>query len=417
MESAYSLSEVLERLRRVVLLNFPEPVWVQAEIAQSNERRGHWYLSLIEKDQDTDQVRAELAGVLWATTASRLARRHKQVWPAILAAGTQILVKGTIQFHERYGLQFVIEDLNPAYTLGQLELQRQESIRVLQAEGLWLQKRKEVLPLVMQRIAVISSPQAAGLQDFLEQLQNNPYGYRFTCALFAAAVQGEAAETEIAAQLEKIGQQTHAWDAVVIIRGGGSKFDLAAFDGLAICRAAAQSPLVVLSGIGHETDDCLLDMVVNAALKTPTAVADFLIQQLFLFEQNLLQTAGQVHQVVYQCMLAADRKLLQQPHVLMQAAKNRLSAENQAVSLVDKSVKPYTRHLLDTRHRNIENQLLLVESLSPEAAFKRGYSLTTTQHGQIVRSIGDIETGDILQTRLADGQLESILNEKKKYER
>ncbi len=201
------------------------------------------------------------------------------------------------EFHERYGLKLHIIDIDPAHTFGQLDLLRRQTIQTLREQGLFELNRSRPLPPVLQRIAVISSENAAGKQDFQQHLEHNSFGYVFDCQFFEAAVQGKNAAPEIIAALEKIGRMVDKFDCVVIVRGGGARLDLMAFDELALCQTAAKTPLPLLVGIGHEVDESVLDLVAHTAVKTPTAVADFLIQHNLIFEGNILEAAEDLERI------------------------------------------------------------------------------------------------------------------------
>lgn len=294
MES-YTLFQLNQFIRRFVALNLPDAVWVSAELTEAGEKRGHYYLSLIEKDEATDQVVAQGQAMLWSTQAQRWQRTHRNMrLQDILQPGRKVKLQVQAEYHERYGMKFMVLDIDPTYTIGQLAIQRQQTIAFLDEHGLLYTNSSLPLALAPQRLAIISSPTAAGLQDFLEHLRDNPYGYSFQIQLFQAAMQGQQASPEIRRQLRTIERRKDDFDAIVIIRGGGSRTDLADFDDKELCTAAAQASLPILTGIGHDTDQSVLDMVAHTALKTPTAVADFLVEALMKLEQEALFLGQQI---------------------------------------------------------------------------------------------------------------------------
>ncbi|RMF00853.1 MAG: exodeoxyribonuclease VII large subunit, partial [Bacteroidetes bacterium] len=249
-----SLYKLQTFIRRAIALNLAEPVWISAELAECDHNRGHYYLQLVDKEQDEGDIRAQARAILWQATARRWERTQRMPLSSLLQVGHKLQLLVQVQYHQRYGLSLQVEDLEPAYTLGQLAKDREQTIARLRSEGLWDLNRMTVLPAVPQRLAIISSPQAAGLQDFLQQLNNNPYSYRFRTDLFPASMQGTQASAEIRRQLRTLARRRKAYDALVLLRGGGARLDLAIFDELELARAVARFPLPVLSGIGHDQD-------------------------------------------------------------------------------------------------------------------------------------------------------------------
>ncbi|MDX1408831.1 MAG: exodeoxyribonuclease VII large subunit, partial [Saprospiraceae bacterium] len=250
----FSLYELNEHIRRVIALNFEDPVWVRCEIAQIKEARGHHYLELIEKDDEGDQIKAQSAAVIWSRQISFIRRKCGDVVQQVLQAGVEIRIRVRVDYNERYGLKLMIEDLDPSYTLGNLELKRREVLQILHREGLIGKNATLPIPAVVQRIAVLSNRQAAGYQDFLHHLRSNAYAYRFELDLVPVAVQGQRVEAEVSRAIREISKAAGHYDCIVLIRGGGSRIDLSGFDNLEIGRAIGQCPLPVFTGIGHEID-------------------------------------------------------------------------------------------------------------------------------------------------------------------
>ena len=283
---SYSLFELNEYVRRVFALNFQEAIWVRCEIAQINASRGHFYLNLIEKSSEKETVIAQSSAILWAGQYRQLRRKYKKLLDSLLQNGIAILIQVKVDFDERYGLKLLIEDIDPSYTVGQMELKRQAILETLLKKGLLEVNSRIRLPKAIQRIAIISSESAAGLQDYLNHLAINAYGYQFSNQLFSAAMQGANVEKEVLQQLKKIALLKENYDVVIIIRGGGSKLDLAAFDNLELGMAIAKFPLPVLVGIGHEIDETILDRVAHTSLKTQPPLQTFLLTVYFIL--NLL---------------------------------------------------------------------------------------------------------------------------------
>ena len=267
-----TLSELQRRVRQVLEERFALPLWVSAEIAEVKVNySGHCYLELVEKGEGDGVPKAQARAVIWRSQYARIAAYFEAETGQRLAAGMRILAKATVNYHELYGFSLQLLDVDPAYTLGDMERQRQQTIARLQAEGVWEMTRQQALPAVVQRIAVVSSSRAAGYQDFCNELAKSPY--RFCLTLFDAVVQGAAAEDSIVDALSRIAAAGEAFDAVVMIRGGGSSSDLNCFNAYRLCNHVAQFPLPVVTGIGHDKDTSVADLVAHTALKTPTAVA------------------------------------------------------------------------------------------------------------------------------------------------
>ena len=282
------LSDLQEEIREVIQSSFDVPRWISCEIMDITQNySGHCYLDLIEKDEKSDKVLARARATIWSSSYRMLKPYFETSTGYELASGIKILVLARVEFHPVYGLSLNIQDIDPTYTLGDVERKKREIIQRLEKEGV-LDMNKEIpLAIVPQKIAVVSSMTAAGYEDFMDQLQGNPYGYQFYTRLFPAVMQGENAEQSIIGSLEKIFELEFHFDAVVIIRGGGSKSDLACFDSYDLAYHVSQFPLPVITGIGHEQDDTITDLVAHTRLKTPTAVAGFFIDKLAAFEGEL----------------------------------------------------------------------------------------------------------------------------------
>ncbi|MDP3643157.1 MAG: exodeoxyribonuclease VII large subunit [Bacteroidota bacterium] len=283
-----TLSELQSRVKGSLEETFSMPVWVRAEISEMTiNRSGHCYLDLIETEQGTDTVIARCRATIWSYTFRMLKPYFETTTGQVFTEGLKVLLHAKVEYHEVYGLSLNIRDIDPVYTLGDLARQRREIIRRLQEDGVFEMNKELELPLVPQRLAVISSPTAAGLQDFLDQLHNNSHQFVFYTKLFPAVMQGSEAPRSIMSALDRIYEYEDLFDAVVIIRGGGAQLDLACFDQYELAFTVAQFPLPVITGIGHDKDDTVIDLVAHTRMKTPTAVAEFLISGALRFWQEL----------------------------------------------------------------------------------------------------------------------------------
>jgi exodeoxyribonuclease VII large subunit len=401
----YSLHELNEFLRRVVALNFNESIWVIAEIGQINESRTHRFLSLLEKEGD--DVIAELSAVIWASDFRRIKRVLGENTAGILSDGAEVRLRGRLDFHERYGLKFVIEDVDPTFTLGKMELERQELITRLEAEGLLRLNAQHKLPSVLQKLAVISSETAAGWEDFKSHIEENEYGYDFDISFFAAAMQGIFVEKEVIRQLRAIESRKDDFDAVVIIRGGGAKLDLAAFDSGALCRVIAEFPLPVLTGIGHEIDSTVADLVAHTSLKTPTAVADFLLSHNANFESRVLDLGNSLRFYAQNRLNTEGSLLNRAESILTFPTQFLLKNENQKLDELWRRLAAAPSQILRFENREIDNALKIMDLMSVEATLKRGFSITRRADGSVLTSVEDVKTGDLLTTELSDGSIKN----------
>ena len=287
-EKRLTLYELNSLVREVIECEMPNEYWVEAELSECKESKGHCYMELIEKDEKNATPIAKASARCWASKWMLIRPYFERTTGQQLHAGMKVLLKVYAQFHEAYGFSWIVTDIDPTYTLGDMARKRQEIIRQLKEEGVFDLQKELRLPLFCQRIAVISSETAAGYGDFCNQLFDNPYGFKFETQLFPAIMQGEGVEQSIIAALGKIFSEYSEYsddsdspfDCVVIIRGGGATSDMSGFDTLALAENVANFPLPIITGIGHERDESILDMVSHTRVKTPTAAATFLIDHL-----------------------------------------------------------------------------------------------------------------------------------------
>ncbi len=402
---SFSLFELNEHLKRVVALNFQDAMWVRCEIAQIGESRGHYFFNLIEKG---DTILAKANAILWARGFRRLQREHGRGIKKVLQEGLEVMLKLRVEYHEMYGIQYYIEDVNPDFTLGRLAMQKQQAIAALEKDGLIGRNAQIDLPLVLQRIAIISSNNAAGYQDYLKQINENSFGYSIENQLFSAAMQGENVEEEMLFQLSKIAKRKDNFDAVVVIRGGGARLDLMAFDNEKISRAVADFPIPVLTGIGHDMDESILDKVAHTALKTPTAVADFIINHNLFFENGLLQLGGELNYLAQE-KLQEQYFLLQnlEQSVHWQAESNIKDAAYQ-LEVFDHDLRSASQVFIKKEKQQINHLEEVYELLKPEVTLKRGFSITSV-NGKIIKSTKDLNSNKAIEitTQLSDGTIKS----------
>lgn len=361
-EKQYRLSEVANMVGVVIGECMPESLWVRAEIGSLSERGGHAYMDLVEKSSRGGLLSAKMRGVCWSDTWGMLQAWFAQETGTVLHAGMQVLLEVEVSHHPVYGLSLVIVGIDPRYTAGDIAQQRQQTLERLRTDGVLGMNRSIELSTLVRRLAIISSDQAAGYEDFCDQLRAG--GYRFETELYRATMQGDNAEQSIIRALGAIAERQEEYDAVVIIRGGGATSDLSCFDQYELCSHCAQFPLPILTGIGHTRDVSVLDTVAHTALKTPTAVASFLLER-------MANESERIRQLRQRLGRTAEHQILVRRH-----------------------------HIALLRQR--------LESCSPARIYALGYSLLTVD-GRVVRSVTDVRRGQRVTSHLADGEVQSIV--------
>ena len=371
-------------VRETIEGEMPNEYWVEAELSECREARGHCYLELIEKDEQTATPIAKARANCWASKWALIRPYFERTTGQRLVAGMKVLLKVYPQFHEAFGFSWIVTDIDPTYTLGDMARKRQEIIRQLKEEGVFDLQKELTLPRFCQRIAVISSETAAGYGDFCNQLSNNPYGFQFQTWLFPAIMQGEGVEGSIINALERIYDQP--FDAVVIIRGGGATSDLSGFDTLALAEHVANFPLPIITGIGHERDECILDMVSHTRVKTPTAAAALLIDHLKEVLDGIEGAQHLITRYAQQKLPTLRAQLTTVQEVMPLLLERRMQAERHRLALMEEKLK----------------------ALDPQLLLKRGYSITL-HNGRAVRDASALAPGDEIETRLERGTLHSII--------
>ena len=385
-EKRYTLRQLNLMVREAIEMHLPDEYWVEAELSECRERGGHCYMELIEKEKDSNTPVARASAKCWRQTWQMLQPHFERVTGQPLHAGLKVLLRVYAQYHEAYGFSWIVTDIDPTYTIGDMARKRQEIIRQLKEEGVFDLQRELRIPLFAQRIAVISAAGAAGYGDFCRQLEDNEYGFRFEVTLFPAIMQGEQVEKSIIAALNNIyAQGQKSYDCVVIIRGGGATADLSGFDTLALAENVAQFPLPIITGIGHDRDESILDMVSNTRVKTPTAAAALLID-------NLRQ--------VWERLNLAQQRISMAGHIIIDA-RHRIEMLQQRLAIA------IERLMTNQKHRLSQIELLL-QSYDPQLLLRRGYSITL-HHGRAVRDPQQLQAGDEIETRVEKGKITSIV--------
>lgn len=450
---AISLLELNRQLKGAVQSAFPSGLWVRAEIAELRENRnGHCYLDLVEKDEGSDQVVARMRAMIWSYTYRMLKPFFETSTGRALSNGIKVMVKGSVEFQEVYGLSFVIKDIDPVYTMGDLEQRRQEVLKRLKEEGVLEMNKGLTLPLVPQKIAVISSAGAAGYGDFVHQLENNTLGIVFYHQLFPALMQGEKAPQSIAEAFERIYAYAGFFDLVVLIRGGGASLDLLCFDDYWLAYHITQFPLPVITGIGHDRDISVADMVAHTSAKTPTAVAEFLIsgasrvlEQVNAYSrdlkqitrQQLMQHQARLDRQAYQVVPKAKQWMTEKKHalatmgnrlpgftmgylqrhaqVLKQFQRQLVQTPPRVLSVEAQQVDRYVNRLKGQSASLLKHSKMHLEMLDknnrlndPSEVLKRGFTITL-RNGEVIKDVGMLGRGDVLETRFRDGEVTSVV--------
>jgi exodeoxyribonuclease VII large subunit len=457
MTEKLSLSELQQIIRDALYLSLPKMFWVAAEISEITvNSSGHCYLELIEKNPDDKNIKARVKGIIWSSRSGFIRSFFENITGETLKAGLKILVRAKVEYHELYGLSLVINDIDPAFTLGDMAVKRQQIIKKLEEEGVFSMNREIEFPLLPQRIAVISSVNAAGYADFINHLTGNSYGYIFYTALIETPIQGDETEQGVINALDKIAIHSDLFDLVVIIRGGGSQTDLSWFDSYGIAYHVTQFPLPVITGIGHEKNMSVTDLVASRSLKTPTAVADYLIDAMASAEFKLRELGSGIRDVT-NLIISENRRMVESysvklfpvARILISSIREKLSGRaieltrigreytfrsgiitGSLISRLCSSVKAFS----SDRGKEMENSMQRLVSctmnsvnskktmltglentlniLKPDNVLMRGYTITSA-NGKILKSSALLDKGEIIDTRFADGAVSSRVVKKR----
>ncbi len=437
---SYSLSELLASVRKCIEASYTGMYWVRAETSgvNFNARSGHCYLELEDRGSEIG-AKARVKANIWRQTFEDISKKFSLAGLQPLSSGMSVLCKVQLNFHELYGLSLTIVDIDPNYSLGEFARQKQETILRLKRDGVWDSNKGHVFPKLLQRIAIISSPTAAGYEDFLNQLNGNPYNIKYYTALFTAQMQGENTTESILSALDRISQYLELFDAVIIIRGGGAVSDLRAFDDYALCYYCTQFPLPIITGIGHDRDVSVLDLIVHTSVKTPTAVAELLIKQQrdTLLQLDSLQQ--RLTQAVYLHQSETEKALKEQsmriPHLVLRRINRELDRQNilkseltlkarasinvqrirvqSGINMLAFSIRSYTSDKqanLNTQitrlklplHRYFEVHLTKVDTYEkfvkladPKNILKKGFAIVQ-RDGQILNARNRLSQGDVI---------------------
>lgn len=425
-----TLFELNNLVREVISSTLSEEYWVEAELSEVHEVRGHCYMELIQKELFSNTPVAKASAKCWKNKWTLLREKFEKVTREGLKPGMKVLLKVYADFHEAYGFAWIVTDINPEFTMGDMAHKRQEIIDTLKREGVFELQKELVLPLFAQRIAVISSENAAGYGDFCHQLADNPQQLKFYTRLFPAVMQGEGVEESVIAALNSINENIEKFDAVVIIRGGGATSDLSGFDTLRLAENVANFPIPIITGIGHDRDESIVDMVAHTKVKTPTAAAALLIDHLnhvlerladaqaeliaavrhrIELEQARLVRMSEKIPVLFSLVKTRQEQRIERHLANITAAFNdKLSREHHRLSLIESQLAPTLLQQMTRENYRLQLLQQRLEALNPQRLLQRGYSITLCK-GKVVRDVRQLKAGDEIETKLANGKITSII--------
>ena len=428
MTKTLSLFELNSLVADVINTTMSRSYWVEAELSEVRENRGHCYMELIEKNENSNVPIARASAKCWSNIWSAIKPYFIRITGQQIRAGMKVMLQVHAQFHPQYGFSWIVDDINPEYTMGDMMRKRQEIIRQLKEEGVYDLQKELSLPLFAQRIAVISSATAAGYGDFCNQLESNELGLYFHVELFPAIMQGDNVESSIIASLNHINNREEEFDCVVIIRGGGATADLSGFDTLGLAENVANFPLPIITGIGHERDESILDMVSYRRVKTPTAAAAYLINHL---TSTLIRVENAQSTIIDYVKKALEIENMRIKHIgaqipvlfsivrtkqearleslfqrLFTASKELMKQSDFLLLSLQQRVQPAVRGRLSSEHQRLDLLEHRARLLDPTLLLKRGYSITL-HNGKAIHNANDLKIGDTITTLLEIGQIES----------
>lgn len=402
-----TLYELNNRVRQLFAEHLSEQYWVQAELSDVRiNPAGHCYVEFVQKDARGNSLVAKARGTVWSNVFHMLRPYFEKETGQPFVAGIKVLVMVKVEFHELYGYSLTVVDIDPSYTVGDMVRRRREILFQLEQEGVLYLNKELSLSLVPQRIAVISSATAAGYGDFCNQLTSNPYGLHFHVALYPAVMQGDRSESSIIEALTHILDSQDEWDAVVIIRGGGAVSDLSGFDTYMLAAACAQFPIPIITGIGHERDDTVLDVVAHTRVKTPTAAAEFLINRVHEAALSLEAKAGYINEYMHYRLQNESFHLDEIARRIPAALTLRCLHEEHKIAQLWQREKVAVCHFLQQASHQLQLIEQRVAGCDYHRLLSRGFSLTL-KDGCALTDASQLKSGDIVFTRLNKGEIVS----------
>lgn len=408
-KQALSLYELNGLVKQSIRNSMSETYWVRAELSDVRSNySGHCYLEFIQKDASGNNLIAKARGTIWSNIYKMLKPYFEQETGQTFTSGIKVLVRVSVEFHELYGYSLTVLDIDPVYTVGDMEKKRRKILRQLKKEGVIDLNKELEMPLLPQRVAVISSATAAGYGDFCNQLMNNPRGYGFHIELFSAIMQGDQVEESIIASLNAIYDRLDEFDVIVIIRGGGATSDLSGFDTYELAANCAQFPLPIITGIGHERDDTVIDLVVHTRVKTPTAAAAFLIACMDKVADRLENLSSRLQQGVQNRILWEYHRIENLKQRVPNAVYKRINDAKYSLLSMRKDLQMVAQQYLSVRRHRLELLQQRLNDALPEKQLARGFSIAL-KNGKVVKDASCLQEGDTLITLFHQGKVESII--------
>ncbi|PIB35476.1 exodeoxyribonuclease VII large subunit [Reichenbachiella sp. 5M10] len=404
----FSLSEFNLLIKQTLSNHLAPSYWIVAEIGEMNvAQKGHCYMDLVEKENNF--IKAKMRATIWSYTFASLHNHFEHIAGTPLKKGMQVLFNASFEFHEVYGVSLNIKDIDPNFTLGERERKKRETILQLEREGILDLNKSLILPQVPQRIAIISSESAAGYGDFINQFTTNPYGYSADLRLFQATMQGDQAVQSIIDSLHRVYAIEEQFDLVVLIRGGGSQTDLDCFDDYNLCAHLAQFPLPIVTGIGHERDQTIADLVANVHLKTPTAVAEFLLNGMMQFESDITGLFDQISKFAQRLIQSNQERLVQSKHVIDIKAQNTVQRCGYELARIQQTIERKPPELIKTYELALSSIDKLIDAHDPKRILRKGYSITQI-NGAYLSDVTSVGPGDQIETTTEDAHITSTIN-------
>lgn len=430
MHNAISLYELNSLVKEVIETTISDEYWVEAELSEAHENGGHCYIELIEKDEKGNTPIAKARAMIWRNNWNIIKPYFERVTGVNLRSGMKVMLKLYPTFHPAYGFSYTVSDIDPTYTLGDMAKRRQEIIIKLKENGLFELNKELDIPMFAQRIAVISSDTAAGYGDFCKHLSENEHHLYFKTELFSATMQGEYVESSIINALNNIYDRIDDFDVVVITRGGGEASDFSGFDTYTLAENVAQFPLPIITGIGHERDDTILDLISNVRVKTPTAAAEFLINRLEYIYQKIEDIKFNIANIAERKMdmekvrlekitstipnLFALIKIRQESHldIVMQRICNKITRDidnaKNHINMLEENIQPLCERIIINQKHRLEILEQKADTLNPDKLLKRGYSITL-YNGKAIHNSKLLKTGDEITTKFENGTVKSTI--------
>ncbi len=410
-ETAYTLYELNHKVRSTIESRLDDEYWVQAELSEVHlNRNGHCYLEFVERDEASGTLIAKARGTIWSNVYRLLAPYFEEATGHPFAAGIRVQVLVQVQFHELYGYSLSVTDIDPTYTLGDLMRHRKQILDQLEREGVLTLNKELPMPLLPQRIAVISSATAAGYGDFCHQLADNRQGYAFQVELFPAIMQGRQVEESLLQALDAIMERQEQYDVVVIIRGGGAVSDLTGFDTYLLASACAQFPLPIITGIGHERDDTVIDAVAHTRVKTPTAAAQLLIGRMDEAAQHLDALSQRLKTAVDQRLMCEHLQIESLRNRIPQLLYQRMAAARQRIHSLQEQLQYSVRQQQKSEAHRLALLKQRVADASPQRLLALGYTLTLKE-GRFIKDSSQLSPGDQVEIRFRQGKVKARVNE------